>query len=227
MQEDNAIVKAYDKICARVKEVCLNNKQDFTKINILVITKYASREQILQLLSKRQVFAIGQSQLQDTLKKFSDPQLKTFKVPKFFIGHLQTNKAAKVLENFDLICSLDSLSLAKVLDKEAKKQNKKAQCLVQLKLTDRQTQSGISPDEIAAFISQVKALYPGIELKGLMAIAPQASPAEISQAFKKAKQIFDKHFKPQDILSLGMSNDFELALKEGSNLIRIGSAIFG
>ena len=227
MQEENRVAQAYDKVLARVKEVCLKSNIDFSKINILVVTKYATKEQIEQLLSKRQVFAVGQSRLQDTLLKFSAPQLKTFKVRKFFIGRLQTNKAAKVLENFDLICSLDNLALAEVLNKQAKKQNKKALCLVQVKLTDKITQGGLEEGQVSAFIKQVKNLYPYIELKGLMAIAPQGSKEQIRAAFKKAKQIFDCHFKKQDYLSLGMSSDFEIAIEEGSNLIRIGSAVFG
>ena len=227
MQEENKVAQAYDKVLDRVKEVCLKSSIDFSKVKILVVTKYATREQIEQLLSKRQVFAVGQSRLKDTLTKFSSPELKTFKGQKFFIGHLQTNKAAKVLETFDLICSLDNLHLAEVLNKQAQKQKKKAPCLLQLKLTDRQTQGGLNPQEVPAFIKQVKTLYPNIELKGLMAIAPQGSSEEIRAAFKKAKQVFDCHFKESDYLSLGMSSDFEIALEEGSNLIRIGSAVFG
>jgi hypothetical protein len=226
MQEENKVAQAYDKLLARVKEICLRNNRDFSKVNILVVTKYATEEQIWQLLSERQVFAVGQSQLQDTLEKFSNTRLKDFKVKKFFIGHLQTNKAAKVLENFDLICSLDSLRLAEVLNKQADRLNKKVSCLVQIKLTDRQTQGGLEISQADSFIKQVKTLYPAIELRGLMAIAPQGTPAEIRAAFKKAKAVFDSHFKPQDYLSLGMSSDFEIALQEGSNLIRIGSAVF-
>ena len=226
MQEGNKIAQAYDKVLARVKEICLKENKDFSKVNIVVVTKYATQEQVWQLLSERQIFAIGQSQLKDTLEKFSSPRLKDFKVKKFFIGHLQTNKAAKVLENFDLICSLDSLHLAEVLNKQAQKQNKKALCLLQIKLTDKETQGGLEISQVPSFIEQIKNLYPNIELKGLMAIAPQASPEEIAIAFKKAKQVFDCHFKEQDYLSLGMSNDFDIALKEGSNLIRIGSAVF-
>lgn len=226
MQEESKVAQAYDKVLARVKEVCLKNNRDFNKVNILVVSKYATKEQILQLLSKRQIFAIGQSQLKDTLDKFSSPKLKNFKVKKFFIGHLQTNKAAKVLEVFDLICSLDSLHLAEVLNKQAGKQNKTALCLLQIKLTNRQTQGGLVPEEVPAFIKQIKTLYPNIKLKGIMAIAPQGNPEEIKKAFKKAKDIFDCYFKERDYLSLGMSGDFEIALEQGSNLIRIGSAVF-
>lgn len=226
MQAENKVAQAYDKLVARVKEVCLKNNRDFSKVNILVVSKYATKEQINQLLSQRRIFAVGQSQLKDTLEKFLSPQLKDFKVKKFFIGHLQTNKAAKVLENFDLICSLDSLHLAEVLNKQAQKQKKAALCLLQIKLTDKQTQGGLAIKEVPGFIKQVKELYPSIELKGLMAIAPQGSKAEIRAAFKKAKTIFDCYFKEGDFLSLGMSGDFEIALEEGSNLIRIGSAVF-
>lgn len=226
MQKENKVAQSYDAVLARVKEICLKNNRDFSKVNILVVTKYTAEEQIWQLLSKENVFAIGESKLQDTLIKFSSPKLKNFEVKKFFIGHLQTNKVAKVLETFDMICSLDSLHLAEVLNKQAQKQNKKAFCLLQIKLTDRQTQGGLKIEEVPSFIERVKTLYTDIELKGLMAIAPQGSQDEIRAAFKKAKEVFDCYFKEQDYLSLGMSGDFEIALQEGSNLIRIGSAIF-
>jgi len=227
MQEENKVAQTYDKVLKRVKEVCLKSSIDFSKINILVVTKYATQEQIEHLLSQRQVFAVGQSQLQDTIRKYSSPILKTFKVRKFFIGRLQTNKAAKVLEYFDLICSLDNLHLAEVLNKQAQKQNKTACCLLQIKLTNKETQGGLAIEEVPSFIDKVKTLYPNIKLKGLMAIAPQGSKEEIRDAFKKAKQIFDCYFTEQDYLSLGMSGDFEIAIEEGSNLIRIGSAVFG
>ncbi len=226
MQEENKVAQSYDAVLARVKEICLKNNRDFSKVNILVVTKYSTEEQIWQLMSERQIFAVGESKLKDALTKFSSPKLKDFKVKKFFIGHLQTNKAAKVLETFDMICSLDSLHLAEVLNKQAQKLNKKALCLLQIKLTDRQTQGGLNIKEVPDFIEQIKNLYTDIELKGLMAIAPQGSPEEIRAAFKKAKDVFDRYFKEQDYLSLGMSGDFEIALEEGSNLIRIGSAVF-
>ena len=217
---------AYQALLKEVAEVCLACGRDPKEVKILPVVKYAAIPQIADLLTDKTITCVAESRLQDSLKKWQSAELKPYKVKKFFIGRLQRNKAAKVLDFFDLICSLDSLNLAQFLDQKAKEKNKIAPCLVQIKLTDKDTQGGASLDGAGALIEQINNTCPNIKLKGIMAIAPQASAEVIEQKFLAVKKLFDKYFKPSDILSLGMSEDYKIAIKSGSNLLRIGSKIF-
>lgn len=217
---------AYQALVKEVAEVCLAYGRNPQDVKILPVVKYATVAQIANLLTDKDVSCVAESRLQDSLKKWESAELKPYKVKKFFIGRLQKNKAAKVLDFFDLICSLDSLTLAQFVNEKAKEKNKIAQCLVQIKLTDKPTQSGVSLDGAGALIEGIFKTCPNIKLKGIMAIAPQASEDIIEQKFLAVKKLFDKYFKFSDILSLGMSEDYKIAIKSGSNLVRIGSKIF-
>ena len=217
---------AYQALIKEVKEICLSCGQDPKEVKILPVVKYATVTQIADLLKDKNISYVAESRLQDSLKKWESTELKPYKVKKFFIGRLQKNKAAKVLEFFDLICSLDSLNLAQFVNQKAKEKAKIANCLVQVKLTDKATQSGIILEEAGNLIENISKTCPNIKLQGIMAIAPQASEDIIEKKFLAAKQLFDKYFKPSNILSLGMSGDYKIAIKCGSNLLRIGSKIF-
>lgn len=217
---------AYQALVKEVAEICLSYGRNPKEVKILPVVKYATVPQIANLLTDKSINYVAESRLQDSLKKWQSAELKPYKVKKFFIGRLQKNKAAKVLEYFDLICSLDSQTLAQFVNAKAKEQNKIANCLVQVKLTEKDTQGGVSLQGAGTLIETVLNTCPNIKLKGLMAIAPQASEDIIEQKFLAVKKLFDKYFKPSDILSLGMSEDYKIAIKSGSNLIRIGSKIF-
>jgi len=217
---------AYQALLKEVAEVCLACGRDPKEVKILPVVKYAAIPQIANLLTDKSITCVAESRLQDSLKKWQCAELKPYKVKKFFIGHLQKNKVAKVLDFFDLICSLDSLNLAQFVNQKSKEKNKIAPCLIQIKLTDKDTQGGASLDGAGALIEQINSTCPNIKIKGLMAIAPQASAKVIEQKFLAVKKLFDKYFKPSDILSLGMSEDYKIAIKSGSNLLRIGSKIF-
>lgn len=217
----------YCRILADARAIAGKSGFDADKVNVLVVTKYARAEQIAQLLSCGGISMIGESRLQDSLEKWNSPLLSGYKVQKFFIGHLQTNKAAKVVDNFDFICSLDSLRLARCIDKEGEKLGRSVSCLVQIKLTDRETQGGLPLEEAGDFIEQVRKGFKHITLRGIMAIAPDTEDkALLKECFKKAAEIFKVYFTKEDFLSLGMSGDYETAVAEGSNLPRIGSAVF-
>ena len=217
---------AYKALVKEVAEICLSYGRNPKEVKVLPVVKYATITQIANLLTDKTINYVAESRLQDSLKKWQSEELKPYKVKKFFIGHLQKNKVAKVLEYFDLICSIDSLNLAQFVNKKAKEQNKIANCLVQVKLTNKDTQGGASLEDAGVLIETILNTCKNIKLKGLMAIAPQASEDIIEQKFLTVKKLFDKYFKPSDILSLGMSEDYKIAIKSGSNLIRIGSKIF-
>ncbi|MDR0645775.1 MAG: YggS family pyridoxal phosphate-dependent enzyme [Elusimicrobiota bacterium] len=226
MTENTAVLANYDNVLERIKAASLKSGRDFEKINILAVTKYARSQDIATLLTHRNVFAVGESRVQDSLQKWNNAPLNAFKTKKFFIGQLQSNKTLKVLEKFDIICSLDNAKISARLNEQAEKLDKKANCLLQVKLTEKLTQGGADLDEAPALIKVIKEQNPNINLRGVMAIAPIAPPQELRRLFKKVKNFFDNNFEKSDYLSLGMSEDYEVAVEEGSNLPRIGGAIF-
>lgn len=217
----------YLRVLANARAIARRGGRPAESVNIMAVTKYASAEQIAALLKGGGVEMIGESRLQDSLEKWNSPLLKSYKVKKFFIGHLQSNKAAKVVDNFDFICSLDSLRLAHCIDKEGQKLGRTVNCLVQLKLTERETQGGLALGEAGGFIERVRRDFRHIALKGIMAIAPDTQDKDLLRnSFRKARAVFEAYFAKGDYLSLGMSGDYEIAVEEGSNLPRIGGAVF-
>ncbi|MDR0734490.1 MAG: YggS family pyridoxal phosphate-dependent enzyme [Elusimicrobiota bacterium] len=227
MSYNYAVLDNYDTVIKRINAACLKAGRDPEEIKILAVTKSARTQDILTLLSNRDIFAAGESRLQDALEKWGRPPLNAFAAKKFFIGQLQSNKIRKIAENFDIIASLCDGGHAARIDAAAAELGKKAQCLAQLKLTDRQTQSGLPLSEAEGFIRSIRADFKNINLLGLMAIAPETTEAAVLRPlFKEVKKFFDLNFGSGAYLSLGMSGDFEIAVEEGSNLPRIGGAIF-
>ena len=146
------------------------------------------------------------------------------------IGHLQKNKVKYISEFISLIHSLDRLSLANEIDKNGKKHDKSIDCLIQIKISKEESKFGLNIDELHSFYNEVK-LFKNINIRGLMGMATYTDDKElVNNEFKKMKKLFEK-MKSIDSniksLSIGMSDDYSLAIKNGSNMIRVGSKIFG
>lgn len=200
-------------------------------VEIIAVTKTFSYQDVLEALNCG-IIHIGESRLQEALPKFDQLGSSLFCVKKHFIGHLQTNKAKKAVENFDFIHSLDSLKLADEINRHAANTGKVQNCLIEVKVSQESSKTGILPDDVNDFY--VKCLsFPNIVIRGLMAIAPYSdNPQDSRPYFKYVKNLFEdikKSFANAnfDILSMGMSSDYKIAVEEGATMIRIGSAIFG
>ncbi len=149
------------------------------------------------------------------------------------IGSLQTNKVRFIIDSVKMIHSLDRMSLAKEINKRAKKIDRVMDVLVQVNVSGEETKSGFAPGEVIDFLKSIED-YDHIKIKGLMTMAPHyEDPEDTRYVFRELKELFEE-IKKEDIknvdmqyLSMGMSNDFEVALEEGSNMIRVGTAIFG
>lgn len=212
-----------------IAEACKRSRRNIEDVALMAVTKYAADEDVLTLLSTQPVRHIGESRVQQAMSRWTKPAFAKYPVVKHFIGHLQTNKAAQAAELFDFIDSIDTIRLAQLLNEHAKRLNKRLSVLVQIKLTERQTQSGISLEQAPQLVKELSTLT-HITPCGYMAIAPQTADAEsLRPLFKQVKAAFDRDF-PASItpryLSLGMSNDFEVAVEEGSSLPRVGSKLF-
>lgn len=147
------------------------------------------------------------------------------------IGHLQTNKVKKIVPFISLIHSVDSIKLLKVINKESKKINKITKCLIQVNISNEENKYGFKFSDLNFLNSDFLNDYKNIELIGLMGMASYSSNKLNIQ--KEFNSLNDKYMNLKNdlssfsILSMGMSNDYELALSEGSNMIRVGSKIFG
>ena len=151
------------------------------------------------------------------------------------IGHLQTNKAAKAAELFDHVDSLDSLRLAQKLNSRANELNKKLFLLIEINIAGESAKSGLAPD--SAELGQLLEAAPdlsSLEIRGLMTVPPyNQNPEQSRPHFHKMRALFEQIASRNlpgvrmDVLSMGMSHDFEIAIEEGSTCVRLGTAIFG
>ncbi len=169
----------------------------------------------------------GENKIQEMTSKFND-------LPKdinwHMIGHIQTNKVKYLAPYVSLIHSLDSLKLAKEINKQAVKNNKIIECLIQYRISNEETKFGLNENEVMDMI-KLQDNFGGLRITGLMGMASFVDDQNvIDKEFKKLKNLFDKiklSNKKFKIISMGMTLDYNLAIKNGSNMIRIGSKIFG
>ncbi len=210
-------------------ELLSGDKKD--KVRIIAVTKTFSHQDVFEAI-KAGIKDIGESKVQEALPKFEQLGDKLEGITRHFIGHLQSNKAKKAVENFDLIHSLDSLKLAKNINRHSQSLNKVQNCLIEVKVSGEITKTGIEINSVCDFYRQCLDLH-NILIKGLMVIPPLCdNPEDARPYFKKTHELFEKikkEYKKEEfnILSMGMSDDYKIAVEEGSNMIRIGSAIFG
>lgn len=204
---------------------------DTGEITLVAVTKTVGADAVKQALVSG-IRDIAESRVQEAQIKFAELSDSTSSVKKHFIGHLQTNKVKKAVELFDLIQSVDSLRLADEINKQAEARGKIQDCLIEIKVSDEDKKFGILPENAAEFIKSLYALK-NLRICGIMTMSPFFdNPDDARPYFGKAGTLFDglkktcglPHF---NILSMGMSNDFITAIEQGSNMVRIGSAIFG
>ncbi len=174
---------------------------------------------------------IGENKVQELLEKYDG--IDKEHVTLHFIGHLQSNKVKYIIDKVDMIQSLDSISLAKEIDKQAKKHGIVMKVLVEINVGMEETKSGIACEEVEDFLRKVSE-FENIKVMGLMSIPPILTDIEAQRKnFQKIYQIYvdisrkNIHNISMTYLSLGMSDDYELAIEEGANLVRVGSALFG
>ncbi|HMJ47518.1 MAG TPA: YggS family pyridoxal phosphate-dependent enzyme [Ferruginibacter sp.] len=208
-----------------------NYKQIVSRVSVanaglVAVSKIRSVPEILEAYNEGQR-DFGENYVQELMEKFNA-------LPKdirwHFIGHLQTNKIKTILPLTFLIHGVDSEKLLGAINKEAKKINKKISCLLQVHIAQEATKFGFNEEEIL-HISLEK--YPFINICGLMGMASLVDDRDqirnefkkLSAMFDKMKPVFSKAISP--VLSMGMSDDYDIALEEGSNLVRIGSLLFG
>ena len=198
-------------------------------VTLIAAAKERSADEISESI-KAGIKIIGENYLQDTLKIINEVKEK---VELHFIGHLQTNKVKKVINIFDMIESVDSLKLAKEIEKCCKKRNKIMPILIEVNSGEENQKTGVAPKDVEQLIREISSLN-YVKIMGLMTMGPRFGDPEESRAFFiKTKEVFeqikDLHLKNVEMkyLSMGMTNSYKVAIQEGANLVRIGTKIFG
>jgi len=211
----------------RIIAACLRAKRDPAAIVLIAVSKNRSVEEIKEA-SLAGILEFGENRVQEAAIKHKE--LLTIKW--HMVGHLQTNKVKEAVKIFNLIHSVDSLRLMQELDRQAAGVNKIQDILIEVKLSPEATKFGIKPDEAAEVIKEA-AKFKNINIKGLMTIAPVVgNPEEARPYFKNLRKLRDNINLlqvlryPLSVLSMGMTDDFETAIEEGADMVRIGRAIF-
>lgn len=191
-------------------------------VELVAATKTQNIDNIKLALTTNMIAAAGENRVQELLSKY-DSNLQWD-----FIGQLQTNKVKYIIDKVRLIHSVDRYNLANTIDKEAKKINKIQDILVQINSGKEESKGGIYLEEIDAFLDEISK-FQNIQVRGIMAVAPlHYDEEQLKQTFEKVyakySQLKNDSF---NYLSMGMSNDYLIAVKSGANLIRLGRAIFG
>ncbi len=212
-----------------VKQNLIEFKSQLDKeVTLVAVSKTKPNSDILEAYEAGQRI-FGENKIQEMVNKY-DTLPKDIKW--HMIGHLQSNKVKHMAHFVDLIHGVDSLKTLKEINKQAKKHNRTIDCLLQARIAKEETKFGLEFDEIETILQMNElAELQNIKIVGLMGMASFSSDKkEVSDEFKSLKIFFDKinQTKPiLTILSMGMSGDYNLAIENGSNMIRVGSAIFG
>ncbi|MCM8765811.1 MAG: YggS family pyridoxal phosphate-dependent enzyme [Candidatus Omnitrophica bacterium] len=216
------------KVEERIERACRKVGRDPEEITLVCVTKGVEIEKISEIVNLG-VTDIGENRVQEALKKFE--QLQAGQSIKWhMVGHLQSNKAKYAVRIFDLIHSVDSLKLAEEINRQAERINKIQEILVQVNVSGEKTKFGIKPEDLFSLGEEILK-FKNLRLRGLMTIAPIVeSPEDARFCFRKLRELRDEFNYLTNyqltILSMGMSQDFEVAIEEGANMVRIGTAIF-
>ena len=215
-----------------VRERIAKNSREGQSVTLLCATKTVPVEVINYAIDTLGVTCIGENRVQELLEKYD--ALHKDGISIHFIGRLQTNKVKYIIDKVSLIHSVDSLRLAKEIDRQAEKHGIVMDILIEINIGREESKGGILPEEIDAFLAEITS-FSHIRVKGLMVIPPaEASKEETFEYFTQTYQFFVDFCEKKVhnnintyILSMGMSDSYADAVRAGSNLVRIGSAIFG
>ena len=213
---------------SRIKAACKKSNREPGEITLVCVTKGVDPYRMSEIFIHG-IKDIGENRIQEAQKKQNEvlPGARWH-----LVGHLQTNKAKDAVKIFDMVHSVDSMDLAQKIDKEAKKIDKIIEVLIQVNTSGEEQKYGIDPDTVKDFLRGASQLS-NIKISGLMTITPQAEDPETVRPYLRSLRELSESVKAEGIpnvemkyLSMGMSQDFEVAIQEGANILRIGTAIF-
>lgn len=225
------LLEAKSEVERRIAEACRRAGRQPEDVNVIAVTKYVSLSRTESVLQSG-LLHIGENRWQDAKEKWEALGEKGLGIW-HFIGHLQTNKVKEVVGRFHMLHSLDRMSLAKEVDKRASQLGVTLPCFVQVNVSGEDSKYGLPPEELFLFLEELQALR-HIEAVGLMTMAPhEDDPERTRPVFRELRRLRDTANengscrKPLMHLSMGMSNDFEIAVEEGATWVRLGSVLVG
>ena len=217
------------QVRGRIEDAAARALRDPADVRLVAVTKTVERERVVEAIEAG-VTCIGENRVQEAERKFAGGLPP---VEKHLVGHLQTNKVGKALQLFDVIQSVDSLRLAREIARKAEAAGRQAAVLVEVNTSGEDTKHGFAPEETLEAIREIADLN-GVLVHGLMTIgAFLPEPEDVRPCFRRLRQLRDAVEEAvipgvkMDELSMGMTNDFEVAVEEGSTMVRVGRAIFG
>ncbi|MDB5098156.1 MAG: YggS family pyridoxal phosphate-dependent enzyme [Cyanobacteria bacterium RYN_339] len=226
-----SLAARYEGILASVKAAAQKSGRSPESVLILGVTKNVGADRMLEAY-RLGIHAFGENRVQEWESKAA--ALASLAPRWHLIGHLQTNKAKRAVGAFALIHSVDSWKVAETLDREARAAGLVQSILLQVNTSGETSKYGLAPLELQPVLARVRRELPGIQVRGLMTMAPYADdPETVRPCFQRLRELRDESNKHLPVdqqlehLSMGMSRDFAVAVEEGATIIRIGTGLFG
>ena len=220
------IAQRIKSVRERIAAAAIRAGRNPEEIQLIAVSKTVDIPQVLEAYEQAGQTVFGENRVQELVRKY-DPRFQWHQ-----IGHLQTNKVKYIVDKVDLIHSVDSLHLAEEIDRQGKKVERVVPILLQVNVSGEKSKFGVDFSEVLPLVTKMSQMR-NISLKGLMTMAPNVTePEKTRSIFRQLRTLYvDIESKNIDnvnmnYLSMGMSNDFEVAIEEGANLVRIGSSIF-
>lgn len=220
----------YEKVYDNIVKACKRAGRSPEEVTLIAVSKTKPLSDIEELLSDTTAIDYGENKVQELVDKYENISRP---VNWHMIGHLQTNKVKYIVDKVCMIHSVDSLNLAKTIEKEAAKHDVVVNILIEVNVAQEETKFGLLCDEVLPLINEIKD-FPHIKVRGLMTIAPFVDDPEDNRGyFRKLRDLsLDIQSKSIDnidmsVLSMGMTNDYEVAVEEGATMVRVGTGIFG
>ncbi len=229
MEDYGYISENIENIRKNIDAACKRSGRDPKDVLLLAVSKTVDVDRI-KVAVDCGLNSLGENRVQEIMEKY-EPMGENVKW--HLIGHLQTNKVKYIIDKVELIHSVESIKLAEEINKQAKKHNLVMDVLVEVNMADEESKFGVKPEETESFIREL-ALMDNIRVRGLMTVAPNVENGEENRVyFRNMKQLLvDINAKNinninMDILSMGMTGDYETAVEEGATIVRVGTGIFG
>jgi pyridoxal phosphate enzyme (YggS family) len=222
-----SLIESLEKIQQRITAACVRAGRDPGSVTLLAVTKSQPPEVVREAADCGQAL-FGENKIQEAKAKIP---LCPSRLHWHFIGHLQSNKCRDAVEWFEMIHSVDSLSLAREISKRAEQAAKTMPILLEINVAGEASKFGYQPERLLVELKEINTLR-RIEIRGLMAVPPwSAEPEKSRPHFRQLRELEQKCEQilgvPLPHLSMGMSGDFEIAIEEGATLVRVGTALFG
>ena len=226
MVNENKVIENYKNAMSRLETALEESGRSIKDVLVIGASKTMPLERILFVRDNTDVKIFGENRVQELLEKYT-PDVRWH-----FIGQLQTNKVKYIVDKVELIHSVDRLSLLQEIDRQAKKHGKVQDILIEVNIGGEEKKGGVAPAEVIDFAKEVDK-YPSVRLKGLMSVLPNVEKEALDAFYLQLSKLYDTlkqtRLDNADIryLSAGMSNDYDVAVKYGANIVRLGRALFG